>query len=359
MGIDKKVLFEAKQEMKEAIIQVKYIIYGLTYHFSNIQKLYSSFRMSSSEHLLERYDITRAIKHEAVAYLNRLGQFHIFAKSDRVKHILSATEVDLKFIKDLYIFRRKQTGHRASDMPFKDDDHYDIINLDKLFSYGTATINNVIIFDIYYKNKKGGVSFEPLQDHAKVMLEINSFFEKLNARIDEEDTDITNSDLCKWLINELYVVMYFAEGDNRLDILLAKQENKEEELQEVIDHLCVIGWIFKHNGPKKTYLLKRKGLLECDKRQLIISEIKMLALENRHRILNALYIAEEQDIRNLSCKLLGSLGIEKDSSDFIRDDLGEGIDFMAFYKADMIDLGYLTKENNLTEHGRKKVQQSK
>ncbi|TDE48996.1 hypothetical protein [Flavobacterium sp. GT3P67] len=359
MEEDKKQLFEAKQKMKENIIQAKYMVDGLTYHFSNIEGLYSSFKKSNSEYLIDCEEITRAIKHEVVAYLNRLGQFYSFAKSQRVKNIFPNPLSELDFISKIIVFRMKQTAHRASDDPRNDDKNYNIEALDQRFSYGTMTINNTVIFDIYLTEKRESISFEPIKEHNKVIQEINGFFEKLDSKIYEEDSGILNNELCKWLINELYVVMFFAEGDNRLEILLDSNMYDEDEVRYVIAHLITIDWIFKHNEPKQTYLLKRNMLIEFEKRNLIKNETKQLVLENKKRVLEAIYIAEEQGLINFSFTLLGASGLEKDSSSFIREDLGEGIDFIAFYKEDLKDSGYLTGDYKLTELGRNKILLSK
>jgi YHS domain-containing protein len=359
MKEDKILLFEANQKMKDIIIQAKYMVDGLTYHFSNIERLYSSFKTSNNKHLINCEEISIAIKHEVVAYLNRLGQFYFFAKSKRVKDLLSNPLSDLEFIDRIIVFRMKQTAHRASDAPKSDDKYYDIESLDKRFSSGSLTINDNLIFDIYLTEKKEHISFDPLKEHKKVMQEINDFFEKLNSKIHKEDSEILNGELCKWLINELYVVMYFAEGDNRLDILLDNNKYEEEDVKCVIAHLIAIDWVFKHNAPKKTYLLKRKMLPELEKRNLIKNDAKQLVLENKKRVLETLYLAEKQKSLNLNCKLLGANGMEKDSSSFTREDLGEEIDFMAFYKEDLKDSGHLSKDYKLTELGRSRILQLK
>ena len=100
-------------------------------------------------------------------------------------------------------------------MPHSTDAPYDIETLDKRFSYGTLAFNNTIVFDLYHTEHEKSIKFEPLEDHVNVKSEIEIFFEKLKEKVYEEDTDITNGEICKWLINELYVVWFFAERDNR------------------------------------------------------------------------------------------------------------------------------------------------
>jgi hypothetical protein len=54
MEEDKIQLFEAKQRMKDAIIQAKYMVDGLAYHFSNIKTLYSNFESTPKSEILPR-----------------------------------------------------------------------------------------------------------------------------------------------------------------------------------------------------------------------------------------------------------------------------------------------------------------
>lgn len=57
----------------------------------------------------ERAHLT-AFRHEAIAYLNRLGQFYYFAKSKKLDHILVRSN-------ELLVFRHKHTAHRSIDQP--------------------------------------------------------------------------------------------------------------------------------------------------------------------------------------------------------------------------------------------------
>ena len=51
-----------------------------------------------------------ALDHESVAYLNRLGQFHAYAKTRGLATRLATA-------RELMIFRNKHTAHRSIDMP--------------------------------------------------------------------------------------------------------------------------------------------------------------------------------------------------------------------------------------------------
>ena len=64
---------------------------------------------------IEQEHLTQ-IAHDAVAYINRLGQFYAFAKAkSQNQHLVRAAE--------LLIFRNKHTAHRSIDDPRKEDDY--------------------------------------------------------------------------------------------------------------------------------------------------------------------------------------------------------------------------------------------
>lgn len=83
-------------------------IKGLEYHFDNFV---SHLKMLASKPSLEDDCI---LDHEAVAYLNRLGQLYYFIRSVGLLKICPK-------ISGLYLFRRKNTGHRSIDSPKEDD----------------------------------------------------------------------------------------------------------------------------------------------------------------------------------------------------------------------------------------------
>ena len=61
---------------------------------------------------------TSPIRHEAVAWINRLGQFHYFARS---KLVLRNVSVGTPTIDQLLPFRHKHTAHRSIDKPRAED----------------------------------------------------------------------------------------------------------------------------------------------------------------------------------------------------------------------------------------------
>jgi len=59
-----------------------------------------------------------ALRHEAVAYINRVGQFFHFTRSPLVKKFLGDVGSQMPTINKLLIFRRKHTAHRSIDYPY-------------------------------------------------------------------------------------------------------------------------------------------------------------------------------------------------------------------------------------------------
>ena len=61
------------------------------------------------------------LNHEAVAYINRLGQFRAFAKSELVKSAAPDALAQMPVIESLMVFRDKHTAHRSMDVPKPSD----------------------------------------------------------------------------------------------------------------------------------------------------------------------------------------------------------------------------------------------
>lgn len=91
---------------------------GFEYHHDNIIRL--SAELAKGERVSETN-----INHEAVAYLNRLGQFYYFTKSDFVGNAISDVDAIIPTIAKFLVFRNKHTAHRSMDAP-KKDDTYDL-----------------------------------------------------------------------------------------------------------------------------------------------------------------------------------------------------------------------------------------
>jgi len=80
------------------------ILESLDYHFENFVRLKDS-------------DGSKNRIHEVVAYLNRIGQFYYFIKSDFTKNIISNPILLTPKINMLKVFRMKNTAHRSIDFP--------------------------------------------------------------------------------------------------------------------------------------------------------------------------------------------------------------------------------------------------
>lgn len=87
------------------------ILEALDYHFDNFINL-----KTTNEEINQR--------HEAVAYLNRIGQLYYFIVSDfTVRHIPNAISYMSK-VNDLKVFRMKSTAHRSLDFPKGESEEY-------------------------------------------------------------------------------------------------------------------------------------------------------------------------------------------------------------------------------------------
>jgi hypothetical protein len=89
---------------------------GLTYHHSRFMSLVEGCYTT-----VPTIQTAGALRHEAVAYLNRLGQFWSFSKSDLVKEYCPSPEEILPTISKLIVFRNKHTAHRSIDNPKPED----------------------------------------------------------------------------------------------------------------------------------------------------------------------------------------------------------------------------------------------
>ncbi len=89
---------------------------GLEYHHGNILRI--CVNLSEGIRLDEK-----AIDHEAVAYVNRMGQYHAFAKSLFVRQAIADADLLIPTIVKFMVFRNKHAAHRSIDTPHKEDEH--------------------------------------------------------------------------------------------------------------------------------------------------------------------------------------------------------------------------------------------
>jgi hypothetical protein len=109
-------------------------------------------------------DAERAIfdtlDHEAFAYLNRLGQFHTFAKASSVEHLIPRAS-------ELMLFRHKHTAHRSIDAPKAEDDPRLQEAHALAFGFGRLSVGSFPVFQIY--DHQRFVQFHMRDDHPVIM----------------------------------------------------------------------------------------------------------------------------------------------------------------------------------------------
>src|SRR5260370_19352727 len=87
---------------------------GLEYHHDNIVRRSAALGAGGDQ------DETR-LYHEAVAYVNRMGQFYYFAKSELVSQAVPDSVSSIPTIAKFMVFRMKHTAHRSMDVPREQD----------------------------------------------------------------------------------------------------------------------------------------------------------------------------------------------------------------------------------------------
>jgi hypothetical protein len=87
---------------------------GLEYHHDNVIRLSSALAAGA------RISETN-VNHEAVAYLNRLGQLFYFSKSEFVRNAIIDVTPLIPTIARFMVFRNKHTAHRSIDAPRPED----------------------------------------------------------------------------------------------------------------------------------------------------------------------------------------------------------------------------------------------
>jgi len=85
------------------------MIHGLQYHIGKFQDICDELGISTETLHLQ-------VRHEVVAYINRMGQFRAFARSS-VASARGITKSDTPTIEKFGIFRDKVSAHRSIDAP--------------------------------------------------------------------------------------------------------------------------------------------------------------------------------------------------------------------------------------------------
>jgi hypothetical protein len=130
---------------------------GLEYHHNNFQALVerrSKLSICFNYQDEERRIIEQNFRHEAVAYLNRVGQLFHFADSEWLKqHIPNSIQL-VPTISKCKIFRDKHTAHRSIDKPRGDDSHAQTIQ-----AWGLSSVSALM-----YSPKGEASVINPAQD---------------------------------------------------------------------------------------------------------------------------------------------------------------------------------------------------
>jgi hypothetical protein len=112
-----------------------------------------------------------ALDHEAVAYINRLGQFFYFAKSIKL-------EVLLPRARELQAFRHKHTAHRSVDNPR--DESPEAREMQAMaFNFSRITTGSFPVYEINDKDQH--VTFHMRDAHPFIMNEAIQLFQSLHA----------------------------------------------------------------------------------------------------------------------------------------------------------------------------------
>jgi len=83
---------------------------GLEYHHDNIIRIADALASGAPV-------LGTDVDHEAVAYINRLGQFFYFAQSEFVRKATHESPILIPTIAKFMIFRNKHSAHRSIDFP--------------------------------------------------------------------------------------------------------------------------------------------------------------------------------------------------------------------------------------------------
>jgi len=94
---------------------------GLDYHHDNFMNVINSLAQIGLTD--EANEFRCILLHEAVAYLNRLGQYYYFLRSDFVRKNCAAAESFAPTIVAFVVFRRKHSAHRSIDAPKGESAH--------------------------------------------------------------------------------------------------------------------------------------------------------------------------------------------------------------------------------------------
>lgn len=143
---------------------------ALDYHFDNFIKL------------KENNNITSKQTHEVVAYLNRIGQVYYFLNSTFTKAIIRNPLEDCSKVKELAVFRMKNTAHRSIDQPHGETEEYRNRQVLSLLPIATGPLYDKQCYSIPKENSSNQTEytyFTPEVDHEIIMKQCYKLLETI------------------------------------------------------------------------------------------------------------------------------------------------------------------------------------
>lgn len=170
------------------IRSASFIIKGLEYHYSNYIQLNRKYILLKqvnkdiSDFAVNCVPVIEMMKHEIVAYLNRLGQFYYFTTSEQNKEILDNAKNLIPKITYFMPFRNKYSAHRAVDVLKPNDQIINMHGLDMSFSFVSLFMGNRLIFHLILDQTKNDVrKFDICSEHDHIIEETSKIMDILNT----------------------------------------------------------------------------------------------------------------------------------------------------------------------------------
>ncbi|HLD17740.1 MAG TPA: prolipoprotein diacylglyceryl transferase [Patescibacteria group bacterium] len=177
-----KISNESKIETFDPKTGASFLIEGIKYHYGNFEKFSQELEKkvnNSDLFVFENQDIINKMKHEAVAYINRIGQFYYFAKGETVKNKLGDPKKTIPTISSFIGFRHKYSAHRAVDKSEGENPIF-MNQLNRSFSTQAVFMNGRLIFQIIANpNFKKNRTFDILVENKKIVREAESLISLL------------------------------------------------------------------------------------------------------------------------------------------------------------------------------------
>ncbi len=142
----------------------KSMIDGLQYHFSNYSVLMDSLPPINNEDPSARIEIMKKMKLEVIAYLNQLGRFYFFVRSENQLDLIPT-------IARIYPVRSKYAAHRSADYRHGETDEEVFYHL-MANDIGSVSKNGDL--EIQIQIPTGYVLFRLGESHGEILNEANN-----------------------------------------------------------------------------------------------------------------------------------------------------------------------------------------